>query len=58
MRRHGRAHGGILAAQERIAGTFVVEGGWQAGLVCRAQAADFGGADYLDIPAFLRRQAD
>ena len=22
------------------------------------QAADFGGADYLDIPAFLRRQAD
>ena len=44
MRRHGRAHGGILAAQERIAGTFVVEGGWQAGLVCRAQAADFGGA--------------
>ena len=29
-----------------------------AGDSAAPQAADFGGADYLDIPAFLRRQAD
>ena len=33
-------------------------GASQASESAAPQAADFGGADYLDIPAFLRRQAD
>lgn len=50
MRRHGRVLAGSSQRREGIAGTFVVEGGWQAGLARRAQAADFGGAFAAALP--------
>ncbi|MGY0505489.1 cell division protein FtsZ [Luteimonas sp. e5] len=56
--RRGSASVAPAAAPARTRESAASEAQGNAKTATASGAADFGGADYLDIPAFLRRQAD